>query len=215
MKIAEISPVFKKLDNTFKDNYMSISTLSNYTKLFSNFYEKLSQKQTFKLNNSFSVWGKVLNGVPQGSVLGPLLFNIFLNDIFPFLQKCDLANYADDSTYYTSDKSILNIMNSLSHDFTIFSKWFHNNFMVLNPDKCAFMLLGVDDELQTNLACGNETLKNSKQEKVVGVTIDNKLSLATHLLDITKNTNIKSNALTRVQKYMTADKKKTYILFFY
>ena len=99
-------------------------------------------------------------------------------------------------------------MNSLSHDLTIFSKWFHNNFMVLNPDKCAFMLLGVDDELQTNLACGNETLKNSKQEKVVGVTIDNKLSLATHLLNITKNTSIKSNALTRVQKYMTADKKK-------
>ena len=59
-------------------------------------------------------------------------------------------------------------MNSLSHDFTILSKWFYNNFMVLNPDKCSFMLLGVDDELQTNLVCGNETLKNSKQEKVLG-----------------------------------------------
>ena len=59
-------------------------------------------------------------------------------------------------------------MNSLSHDFTILSNWFCNNFMVLNPDKCFFMLLGVDDELQTNLVCGNETLKNSKQEKVLG-----------------------------------------------
>ena len=59
-------------------------------------------------------------------------------------------------------------MNSLSHDFTILSNWFYNNFMVLNPDKCFFMLLGVDNELQTNLVCGNETLKNSKQEKVLG-----------------------------------------------
>ena len=108
---------------------------------------------------------------------------------------------------YTSDKSISYIMSSLGHDITIFSKWFYNNFMVLNPDKCSFMLVGVDDELQTNLVCGNETLKKSKQEKVLGITIDNKLNFATHLLNITKNANIKFNALTRVQIYMTADKK--------
>ena len=82
-------------------------------------------------------------------------------------------------------------MNSPSHDFTILSKSFCNSFMVLNPDKRSFMLLGVDDELQTNLVCGNGTLKNSKQEKVLGVTIDNKLNFATHLLNITKNANIK------------------------
>ena len=68
-------------------------------------------------------------------------------------------------------------------------------------------LLGVDDELLTNLVCGNETLKNSKQEKVLGVTADNNLNFATYLLNITKNTNIKFNALTRVQKYMTTDEK--------
>ena len=64
----------------------------------------------------------------------------------------------------------------------------------------------VNDERQTNLVCGNETLKNSNQ-KVLGVTIDNKLNFATHLLNITKNANIKFNALTRAQKYMTTDKK--------
>ena len=80
--------------------------------------------------------------------------------------------------------------------------------MVLNPDKCSFMLLGVDDELQTNLVCGNETLKNSKQENVLGVTINNKLYFATHLSNITKNANIKFNELTRVQKHITIDQKK-------
>ena len=82
-------------------------------------------------------------------------------------------------------------MSSLSHDFTTLLKWFYNNFMVLNPDKYSFMLLGVDNELQTNLVCRNETLKNSKQEKVPGVTIDKKLNFATHLSNITKNVNIK------------------------
>ena len=62
-------------------------------------------------------------------------------------------------------------MSSQGHDFTILSKWFYNNFMVLNPDQCSFMLLGVDDELQTNMVCGNETLKNSKQEKVLGLLL--------------------------------------------
>ena len=60
------------------------------------------------------------------------------------------------------------------------------------------MLLDGDDELQTNLVCENETLKNSKQEQVLGVTIDSKLNFATHLLNITKSANIKLNAPTRV-----------------
>ena len=59
------------------------------------------------------------------------------------------------------------------------------------------MLLGVDDQFQTNLVCGNEAFKNSKQERVIGVTIDNKLNFATHLSNITKHANRKSNALTR------------------
>ena len=84
--------------------------------------------------------------------------------------------------------------------------------MVLNPDKCPFMLLGVDDEFQTNLVCANKTLKSSKQEKVLGITIDDKLNFTTHVLNITKNANIKFNALTIIQKYMTTDKKNIYSL---
>ena len=110
--------------------------------------------QRCKINNSFSEWAKISAGVPQGSILGPLLFNIFINDIL-FLQKCDLANYADDSTMYTSDKRVSTIIGSLSHEFTILSKWFYNNFMVLNHDKCSFMLLGVDNSSQTSLMCGD------------------------------------------------------------
>ena len=59
-----------------------------------------------KRNNSFSEWVTTSAGVQQESTLGPLLFSIFIYDIFLFLQMCDLANYADDSTMYASDKLV-------------------------------------------------------------------------------------------------------------
>ena len=65
--------------------------------------------------------------------------------------------------------------------------------MVLNPEKCSFMLLGVDDSFQTNLVCGDQILKKAIQKKVLGVT-DNKVNFATHLLNINKNAS-KFNAL--------------------
>ena len=74
------------------------------------------------------------------------------------------------------------------------------------------MLLGADDSLQTNLVCGDEILKNTKQEKVLGVTLGNKLDFTTHLLNITKNANKKFNALTRVQNYMITDQKSLHFL---
>ena len=81
--------------------------------------------------------------------------------------------------------------------------------MILNPDKWSFMFLAVGGSLQTNLVCGDEILKNTKQENMLGVTLD-KLNFASHLWNITKNVNKKFNALTRVQKYMNTDQKRQY-----
>ena len=80
--------------------------------------------------------------------------------------------------------------------------------MALNPDKCSFILLGVDDSLQTNLVFDDEILKNTKQKKVLGVALDNRLTFVTHLLNITKNTNKKFNVITRVSKYMFTEQRK-------
>ena len=120
-----------------------------------------------KINNSFSEWAKISAGVSRGFVLGHY-FSIFSSMRFLqiFLQKSGLANYADGSTMHASEKRVSAIVDSLRHEFTILSKYFYNNFMVLNPEKCSFMLLGVEDSSQTNLVCGDETLKNWKQESV-------------------------------------------------
>ena len=96
----------------------------------------VSFMRSYLTNRSQHCKGTLSTRVPQGSILGPLLFHIFINDIFLFLPKCDLANYAGRSTMYTSDKCVSTIKDSLTHEFIIPSKWFYNNFMVLNLDKC-------------------------------------------------------------------------------
>ena len=110
-----------------------------------------------------------------------------------------------------SGKRVSAILDSLSHKFIILSKWFFNNFMIPNPGKCSFMLLGFDDSLQTNLACDNEIFKKIKQENVLGVTLANKLNFAIYLPNITKNRNKKFNVLTQAQKNMTTDQESLYI----
>ena len=97
--------------------------------------------QRCKINNSFGEWAKISAGVPQGSILCPLLFNIFIHYVFLFLQKYDLANHADDCTMYASDKRVCKIIDYLRHKFTILSNGFTITswFPDYNPEKCSFM----------------------------------------------------------------------------
>ena len=69
--------------------------------------------QRTKINTSFSAWSALTVGVPQGSVLEPILFNLFLNDLFYISKETDICNYADDNTPYTSDISLDTLMNKL------------------------------------------------------------------------------------------------------
>ena len=92
-------------------------------------------------------------------------------------------------------------MNSLNHDFAILSNWIYKNFFVLNLDKYYFMLFGVNDDILTDLASNNSTVKDSKKEKILGIIFDNKLDFSLHLTSITKKANIKFNNLTKNIKF--------------
>ena len=85
--------------------------------------------QRVKINGNFSSWVELLQGVPQVSVLGPLLFNIYINDMFWLNADTDICNYADDTTPNACDIDIQNLIRRLEHDCLLAIYWFDSNYM--------------------------------------------------------------------------------------
>ena len=72
-----------------------------------------NRKQRVRVNKTFSEWGSITTDVSQGSILGPLLFSIFLNDLFLFISNSSLSNYAEDNTLYTFGDNLNKIKDNL------------------------------------------------------------------------------------------------------
>ena len=85
---------------------------------------------------TFSTWTGQIIGVLQGSVLGPLLFNIYLNDLYVFLQDINICNFADDTTLFVRVKTFESVLDNLEGISKLAIFWFENNYMKLNTDKC-------------------------------------------------------------------------------
>ena len=91
---------------------------------------------------SSSNWQTMFKGVPQGSILGPILFNIFLNDIFCFIHNSELYNYADDNTLSYADTDINKLIKTLEEESKILINWFYINKMKANPEKFQAIAVG-------------------------------------------------------------------------
>ena len=88
----------------------------------------------------------MLQGVPQGSVLGPLLFNIYLNDLFFLLKDVDICNFADDTTPFVCELDLEVAKGKLENNSAIALAWFNCNYMKLNSDKCHLIFSGLHSE---------------------------------------------------------------------
>ena len=174
----DLSKAFDTLDHSLLLAKLSAYGFDNNSLSFVRSY-LTNRIQRCKIENHFSNWREITTGVPQGSILGPLLFNIFINDIFLVVESSNVSvcNYADDNTLFAFGKTFDEVTKKLQNDFLILDEWFFNNFLVVNSDKCHFMALGTPNTLP-NFKCKNITIKNSASEKLLGVIIDNILDIS-------------------------------------
>ena len=132
--ISDLSKAFDNINhNLFLSKLKAYGFIENYVSFIRSYLTNRSWQT--KIDNTLSGWNKIITGAPQDSILGPLLFNIFINDLFLFVHKSEICNYADDNTLCSANKSINQIIGDLSDDFETLTKWFYDNYMVLNPDK--------------------------------------------------------------------------------
>ena len=136
-------------------------------------------------------------GVPQGSILGPLLFNIFINDLFFSITKSEVCNFADDNTLYSCNKNLEHVFSNLKYDLRNVLDWFKINPMKANPGKFQFMVLGVKNIAPFNLNVNGKIIPSSNEVKLLGITIDNQLKFKKHIEELCKKSSYKLHALRR------------------
>ena len=164
------------------------------------------KKQISKRNSSFSTWEEIIAGVSQGSILEPLLLIIFLNDIFYFENRAFLSICADCNVLYAFGSNLEEAKQNLSQDLSKLSKWFHENCMILNPEKCHYMSLGKDSEGDLLKFCG-EVLEASQTETVLGIQIDNKLNFENHIKSLCSKAFQELGTLQRFSNLLDVQKK--------
>ena len=128
-----------------------------------------------KITQNFSSWEELLQGVPQGSALVPLLLNIYLNDLFYLTGPTEVSNVADDTTFFACDIDLNSFIKRLEHDSLLAIQWFQNNNMKLNQDKCHLLVSGYEHE-NVWAQIRDEIIWESNKQMLLVLQIDRNLN---------------------------------------
>ena len=163
-----------------------------------------NRHQRVKIQSSRSEWRVLRKGVPQGSILGPLLFNVFINDMFHFMEKCALYNYADDNSMSYASLNVTDVLSCLKRDCDNAVKWFDVNGMQANPSKFQFMVMsnGTVDKECISIYINESLLKPESHVKVLGVTLDDRLTFNEYVSVCCSKAARQLNALSRISRYL-------------
>ena len=163
------------------------------------------RKQRTKINSPYSSFAEILFGIPQGSILGPLLFNTYICDLFYDIDDLDFASFADDNTPYSCLSDMISVLGQLKGGIDKIFDWFKKNFLKGNADKCHLI---TSSKTPVGIEVANMTIMSEEKVKLLGIHIDNRLNFDYQISQLCKKARKKLHALTRVFKYMDISQRK-------
>ena len=182
-----------------------------------------NRTQCVRLGNTRSTTGKLTSGVPQGSVLGPHLFNVFINDLFYNIKKAKISAYADDKQLYVSNANARTVQKTLNYELAVVSSWITDNGLLLNPEKCESLIskeqipnTTKQRKKKINFSVDGTLIVPSTTCKLLGVHIDDRLNFNNHVASICKKISKQIAVISCFRKLLSIQTKltlyKAYIL---
>ena len=168
-----------------------------------------NRKQCVALQGHKSDFFSQRRGVPQGSILGPLLFLIFINDLPLCCSNSSVQLYADDTVIYSSQSRLLDAQTALQLDFDALQNWLSSNKLLLNKTKSYTMVFGTRQSLKSKsnnliIKCNDDTLLHRvDQIKYLGLWLDSELSFKLHIEHISRKINFGTSVLFRSRNCFT------------
>ena len=167
-----------------------------------------NRKQRVKLNGICGSWMEILRGVPQGSVLGPVLFNVFICDLAYLISEDSLLNYADDNTLSAHASNTESLQSALLTETNKIMEWFRVNYMKANPSKFQILTVGKDKKKDFRISIDHTDIIESENfVKLVGVYIDNQLTFDKHIHEMCVKAGRQLNILKRLSTKLSEESK--------
>ena len=159
------------------------------------------REENVGIDNMYNLFKLILSGLPQDVILGPVLFNEFLHDLFLWLQNSDSHNFADDITISATCKNINDCLRTLENEAEQVIDCFNINRMIANPDKVLAILLSkTDGSVSHKLNMYDNIIDTTKLVTLLGVEIDHQLRFNQHISTLCPKTPMELDALSRLQR---------------